>query len=119
MALALTKRKRAKSKRTKSKQNKSKRIKSKKTNKIKNGGAKTTCCMCDKKKNFKNTMAPSACYIAHGQRAHRICQECWWNPETGFARENADHTCPGCKESKPLNIVKKESTPVIIDLTLE
>jgi hypothetical protein len=46
---------------------------------------------------------PSACLQTHGVKAHRICEDCWWDPHRGFAREDVTHRCPGCKQGLPLN----------------
>ena len=69
------------------------------------------CCMCENKTSRKDTFMPLACLQKHGAKAHRICHNCWWDPETGFARENAPHGCPGCKKELPLNVVPKRNTP--------
>lgn len=69
------------------------------------------CCMCENKTSRKDTFMPLACLQKHGAKAHRICHNCWWDPETGFARENAPHGCPGCKKELPLNTVPKRITP--------
>ena len=73
------------------------------------------CCMCEKS---SPSLKPSACLVKHGDRAHRICKECWWDPDTGFAREGASHECPGCKKGLSLlsaNLIKKSYD--VIDLT--
>jgi hypothetical protein len=51
----------------------------------------------------------------NGVVAHRICNKCWWEPETGFAVEERNHDCPGCLKGLPLN--KDNSEQEIIDLT--
>ena len=75
------------------------------------------CCMCEKSSpSFK----PSACLMKNGYRAHKICQECWWNPDTGFAREGASHECPGCKKGLPLLGVNLEKVShVVVDLSCD
>ena len=80
---------------------------------------KVTCCMCEREVDKSNTLIPRACLIKHGtEAAHRICHDCWWNPESGFAREGADHRCPGCLKNLPLTpVIKKE--PEFVDLTLD
>jgi len=93
--------------------------KSKKTRKSKKGGTnydKVNCCMCGKEVDIKDTLIPQACLIKNGAKAHRICQECWWDPESGFAREGISHDCPGCVKNLPLTQVAPKST-VIVDLT--
>ena len=66
----------------------------------------THCCMCDKSVSNKDSLVPLACLRQHGSKAHRICQPCWWDPETGFALETSKHDCPGCKRGLPLTTVK-------------
>ena len=93
----------------------------KKSNKrYKKGGEneKVTCCMCEKEVDKNNTLVPRECLIENGRAAHRICHACWWNPESGFAREEADHRCPGCLKNLPLIAVEKKE-PEFIDLTLD
>jgi len=77
---------------------------------------KVNCCICRGEVNINETLMPSGCKINHGKRAHRICEECWWNPENGFAKENLKRECPGCEKGLPLTVVKKEPT-IFIDLT--
>jgi rubrerythrin len=79
---------------------------------------KVTCCVCEREVDKSNTLVPRACLIDHGRAAHRICDACWWNPESGFAREDADHRCPGCLKNLPLTSVEKNKSEVI-DLTLD
>jgi hypothetical protein len=79
-------------------------------------GDKVQCCMCGKMVNKDYTMSPSGCLMKHGEGAHRICQDCWWNPEKGFGRENASHECPGCLKGLPLTPFEKKDYGVI-DLT--
>ena len=97
---------------------KRKTLRSKKTIKrYKKGGnnEKVTCCMCEREVDKNNTLIPRACLIEHGLEAHRICNDCWWNPESGFAREDRpDHKCPGCVKKLPLTDVNKEQG--VIDL---
>ena len=95
---------------------KTRNVKRKRTFKGGNG-EKVKCCICEKIVNKSDTLIPRECLMNNGQKAaHRICQECWWNPETGFAREYASHKCPGCIKGLPLTEYKKEA-PVFIDLT--
>lgn len=75
------------------------------------------CCMCEKNVNIKDTLIPRECLIKHGSKAaHRICQDCWWDPKIGFAREDVSHKCPGCIKGIPLTPYKKEE-PIFMDLT--
>ena len=76
------------------------------------------CCMCGKELDKSDTLVPQICYQKYGQKAHRICCECWWNPETGFAREGAPHRCPGCVKNLPLTSIPYKE-PEIVDLTLD
>jgi len=104
---------------------KRKTLKVKRSNKrsfkrYKKGGQeeKVTCCICEREVNKNNTLIPRECLMKNGSKAHRICHDCWWNPESGFAREDADHRCPGCLKNLPLTAVKNKE-PEFIDLTLE
>jgi hypothetical protein len=86
----------------------------------KRGGNKVQCCMCERSVLERNTLKPSACLLKHCSRAHRICQDCWWDSENGFAREGANHECPGCKKGMPLTkVTAKPSQKIseVIDLT--
>lgn len=81
-----------------------------------------SCCMCDRNFNRNDMMVPSICLRKNGERAHKICQDCWWDPQIGFAREDAPHGCPGCKRKLPLNPQVKTTRPTIVevvDLTLD
>ena len=73
--------------------------------------AKIDCCMCDKSIARDKTLVPLACLQKTGERAHRICQKCWWDPKSGFGRETAPHGCPGCKRGLPLTAPLKRRTP--------
>jgi hypothetical protein len=66
------------------------------------------CCMCGETGRRDNTLVPSACLTKHGERAHRICQDCWWNE---FAIEGASHQCPGCVKHLPLTAPLKRTKP--------
>ena len=91
--------------------------KTRKSRKYKKGGnGFTNCCMCEKNVDIKNTLVPRVCLQKYGKRAHRICSECWWNPVTGFAREDAPHGCPGCIKHLPLTEIEP-SESVLIDLS--
>ena len=89
---------------------------------MKENNNKIICSMCVIKIDIKNTFIPRECLNNYGVRAHRICSDCWWEPVSGFAREDASHCCPGCAKNMPLtnlpilNVKYKE--PEIIDLTL-
>jgi hypothetical protein len=97
---------------------KSKNIKNNKSRKYKSKGGnnKVKCSMCEKMVNKDKTLVPSECLLKHGKSAHRICDECWWDPNIGFARENASHRCPGCIKGLPLTKYTKEP-PIIIELS--
>ena len=58
-----------------------------------------SCSMCNSSFPRNETLVPARCLKEHGDRAHRICQECWWNT---FAKEDAPHGCPGCIHNLPL-----------------
>ncbi len=92
------------------KNNKSKKYKSKGGNNI------VKCSMCEKMVNKDKTLVPSECSLKHGKAAHRICHKCWWDPISGFAREEGSHKCPGCIKRLPLTEYKKEP-PIIIELS--
>jgi len=96
--------------------NKKKRINKTRKYRIKGGNNSNgvECAMCGKIVSKKDTLVPSICSLQHGQRAHRICQNCWWDPNTGFALENGSHQCPGCVKGLPL--LPKEKA-ITIDLT--
>ena len=73
--------------------------------------SKVNCCICIKEIYQNETLIPSICLIKNGViKSHKICQECWWNPVTGFAIEGRNHSCPGCLHISP--------TIEIIDLSL-
>jgi hypothetical protein len=77
---------------------------------------KVKCCMCEKMVDLKDTFVPRECLMKHGKAAHRICQDCWWDPQSGFALETASHECPGCRKGLPLTQFKQEA-PIFVDLT--
>lgn len=77
---------------------------------------KVICSMCERIFDKDNTLVPRECLIKYGNEAHRICQNCWWDPEKGFAREDASHKCPGCQKGLLLTHYKK-GPQIFIDLT--
>jgi hypothetical protein len=79
---------------------------------------KVKCCMCEKMVYLKDTLIPRECLMKHGKAAHRICEGCWWDPNSGFGLETSSHECPGCKKGLPLTKFKKEE-PIFVDLTEE
>jgi hypothetical protein len=81
-------------------------------------GTQVKCSMCEKMVNKDDTLVPSGCLTKHGKGAHRICNNCWWNSEKGFASEGMSHKCPGCEKGLPLTPFKKPD-PIFIDLTKE
>lgn len=91
----------------------------KKTRKLRRGGTKsdTECCICDKKTKLSNTFVPNACLRNRGVKAHRICKDCWWDEEKGFAKESVSHKCPGCLKNPSPKSKKKSSPHELIDLT--
>jgi hypothetical protein len=82
---------------------------------------KVNCCMCGKEVDINDTLVPMSCLRKYGKtKAHRICNQCWWDPVSGFAREDIRHGCPGCAKNLPLTNVKlntptKKSEVIIID----
>jgi hypothetical protein len=81
----------------------------------------TQCCMCNKTLNVNdktNALIPLECLRNRGLEAHRICKECWFDEEDGFALEGKSHKCPGCEKGLPLTRVKVKP-PEMIDLTLD
>ena len=81
----------------------------------------TQCCMCNKTLNVNdktNALIPLECLRKRGLAAHRICKECWFDDEDGFALEGKSHKCPGCEKGLPLTRVKVKP-PEMIDLTLD
>jgi len=76
---------------------------------------KVECCMCTNLVNKNKTYVPRICLNEHGERAHRICENCWWND---FAKEGVNHKCPGCMKGLPLTNYENQP-PVLIDLTEE
>jgi hypothetical protein len=87
------------------------------TRKLRGGNEdKIKCCICEKTVDLKDTFVPRECLMKHNKAAHRICQDCWWNKDTGFALETSSHKCPGCQKGLPLTPYKKEA-PIFVDLT--
>lgn len=87
------------------------------TRKLRGGnGEEVKCCMCGKMVHFKDTFVPRECLMKHGKGAHRICEDCWWDEEKGFALETTSHKCPGCEKGLPLTPYKKDQ-PIVVDLT--
>jgi hypothetical protein len=95
--------------------------KRKKNAKIKGGtNDKIECCMCEKKVNKENTLIPVECLMKHGKiNSHKICKDCWWDKDTGFAREGTNHRCPGCVKNPIIKPTSEKKTEAIIDLTLD
>ena len=58
------------------------------------------CAICENNVNVEDTFVPQSCFRKNLNKSHRICSKCWWDK---FAKENADHQCPGCKKGLPLN----------------
>lgn len=80
----------------------------------KGGNNDVNCCICNKKQNIENTLAPSKCLQQNMNKAHRICRDCWWDK---FAIENMTHDCPGCKKNLPLTTTDNTDSNEVIDLT--
>jgi hypothetical protein len=104
--------------RIKSRRTRSKRYRRTRRNNRKGGnGNDVKCCMCERMVKKNDTLIPRECLIKYGKNeAHRICQDCWWDPTIGFAREDASHKCPGCQKGLPLTEYKK-GPPIFVDLT--
>ena len=64
----------------------------------------SVCVLCEKK--LGNVyLKPSKCAQKYGfSKCHRICKKCWFDT---FARENSNHTCPGCVKQMKLPSVEK------------
>jgi hypothetical protein len=73
------------------------------------------CCICSQTECIRDTLIPRKCLKTNAFSAHRICNKCWWEPETGFAVEERNHDCHGCINGLPLN--KNKDNGVVIDLT--
>jgi hypothetical protein len=84
---------------------------------IEGNGEKIKCSICEKMVNLKDTFIPYECLMKYGKSAHRICEDCWWDPKTGFALESSSHKCPGCQKGLPLNHVNKNELQIVVDLT--
>ena len=70
------------------------------------------CSMCLKKSKKKEIMlSPMTCVRKHGSRAHKICKSCWFSK---FAKEDANHKCPGCVKKLKLTVPPKSKSPVIV-----
>jgi len=68
-------------KRRTKKTKRSRKIRRIKKNKIMKGGQQQVkCSMCEKSVNKVDTLVPSVCSLKNGLAAHRICQDCWWDP---------------------------------------
>jgi hypothetical protein len=79
-------------------------------------GEKVQCCMCERIVFLKITFVPRECLMKYGKAAHRICEDCWWDPNNGFALETSSHECPGC--IKGLLLTQFEIVqPILVDLT--
>lgn len=77
------------------------------------------CCMCEKNVLRKATLVPLTCKQKNADRAHCICEDCWWAPRVGFATEGLNHKCPGCLKGLPLSsrLKRKPQPPTeVVDL---
>ena len=81
-------------------------------------GVKIQCSMCEKSVDINKTFVPHECLMKYDKAAHRICDKCWWDPQTGFALESSSHLCPGCQKNLPLTPYKKGPL-IFVDLTEE
>jgi hypothetical protein len=91
--------------------------------------ALVSCALCDQKFPRNTMLIPSGCPNTnipgtkrlYADRSHRVCQNCWWpqpgNPDSGFARVDGPHGCPGCKRGLPANPPLKQLGNIeVIDL---
>ena len=102
---------------TKIRKTKTKTIKRKKPIKktYKGGNNTIKCSICNNNTNITDSFAPSKCFQLHMDKAHRICNNCWWNV---FSKEGTNHSCPGCNKNLPLTNTKKNNNyDDVIDLT--
>jgi hypothetical protein len=74
---------------------------------------KCNCVLCGKFISIIKALIPSQCLNENGFNAHRICKKCWFSK---FALENISHKCPGCLKNKPLNINKKITEIINVEL---
>ena len=100
----------------KSYKSKNRRTKNKTRRTIKGRGKSPTsnkvkCSICDTMINKNDALIPAKCLMKHGQRGHRICNDCWWSK---FAIEGTNHECPGCKNDLPLTKVSPKITETIV-----
>ena len=87
-----------------------------KSNKARGPTQPIHCVMCNKQIDTSDGLAPAKCLAKYGaNRAHQICQECWW---TKFAKEGTNHSCPGCVKNLPLNGPPIDNSGVV-DLTAD
>jgi len=78
------------------------------------------CSICYAEVYIHDALLPQICLTKYGYKGHRICKTCWWDPISGFARENTDHSCPGCNKNLTLtNMLININNNVIIDLSEE
>ena len=87
-----------------------------------NNDEKVKCCLCNMPTNINETLIPLDCLRKQrekGKGPHRLCQHCWWNEDTGFAREGINHRCPCCEEGVELPTLKIKEQKDVIDLTLD
>jgi len=106
-----------KTKYNKKRQTSRRKYKTRKNRKSKKGGNNEKCSMCESSVKNKTTLIPSGCLQKHGKnRAHKICDDCWWNK---FAKEGVSHKCPGCEKGLPLNETGQPNIKQtqVIDLT--
>jgi hypothetical protein len=109
-----------KSKRNKTPNKKSRKYRKKTYKKGGNGDDIVRCCVCGMNTNINDTLIPLDCLQKQrekGKGPHRLCQHCWWNPDTGFAREGINHKCPCCEKGVPLPTLKIKESAEVIDLT--
>jgi len=109
-----------KRKRNKTPNKKSRKYRKKAYKKGGNGDDTVNCCVCGMVANRNDTLIPLDCLQKRrekGKGPHRLCQHCWWNPKTGFAREGINHKCPCCEKDVPFPTIKLKESSEVIDLT--
>ena len=116
----MTRKNKRKIKKNKSKKNRTRNRLAKGLSPISPTGS-VLCCMCNKEFPRNTMLTPQVCLNEYGERAHKICQKCWFNK---FAIEGISHPCPGCEKgfplTRPLKPLKKTKHPIkMVDLTLD
>ena len=73
------------------------------------------CAICEKELR-SHYLKPVKCAQTHGfSRCHRICEKCWFKT---FAKEGADHGCPGCKKKLKLPQAERKNAVEVVVVNL-